>query len=197
MVRSVVSIADAAPQDAEALVSVWGGLLDRTDKGVATPHAVQEAAAAIARIAVDPEERLVVARIDDRVAGAVHLSRAPLSPLHSDAAVYVMHLQVVEACRRHGVGRALMEATVTWAEEKDTSHVVAAASATSRDANRFMARLGLAPLATVRGTTVQALRAKLPVEPPAAARVNSRSHRNVGQVLAQRRSLRRSQGRAT
>jgi GNAT superfamily N-acetyltransferase len=197
MVRSAVSIADAVPQDAEALVSVWGGLIDRTGEGAATPHAVQEAASAIARIAADPDERLVVARIDERVAGAVHLSRAPLSPLHTEAAVYVMHLQVVEACRRHGVGRALMEATVSWAEEKDTTHVVAAASAASRDANRFMARLGLAPLATVRGSTVQALRAKLPVEPPVAARVNSRSHRNVGQVLAQRRSLRRAQGRAT
>ena len=58
----------------------------------------------------------------------MHLSRAPLSPLHTDTAIYVLHLQVIESARRHGVGRALMEATVTWAEEKDTSHVVAAAS---------------------------------------------------------------------
>ena len=29
------------------------------------------------------------------------------SPVHSDTAIYVMHLQVIESFRRHGVGRAL------------------------------------------------------------------------------------------
>lgn len=195
MSRCAVNICDAAPGDAEALVAIWGGLSGRTPAGGVTPHATQEAAAAIARIAADPDQRLLVARIEGQVAGAVHLSRAPLSPVHHDTAIYVMHLQVIEAFRRHGVGRALMEATVTWAEEKDTTHVVAAAASVSRDANRFMARLGLGQIAVVRGTTVSALRAKLPVDPPAAARVGTRSHRSVGHVLAQRRSMRRAQTR--
>lgn len=195
MVRSAVNICDASPDDAEALVAVWAGLTGRTPEGEATPHALQEAAAAIARIAADPDQRLLVARIEDQVAGAVHLARAPLSPVHHDTAVYVMHLQVIESLRRHGVGRALMEATVTWAEEKDTAHVVAAAASASRDANRFMARLGLSQIAVVRGATVASLRAKLPVDPPAAARVGTRSHRSVGHVLAQRRSMRRAQTR--
>ena len=43
--------------------------------------------------------------------------------------------------------------------------------------------------------TVPSLRSRLPVETPVAARVGSRSHRSVGQVLAQRRSLRRAQAR--
>jgi hypothetical protein len=89
---------------------------------------------------------------------------------------------------------------VRWAEEKDTVHVIAAASAGSRDANRFMARLGLGQVAVLRGATVAGLRAKLPVEPPAAARVgagSSRSSRTVGQVLVQRRSLRRAQARVS
>ena len=77
---------------------------------------------------------------------------------------------------------------MSWAEEKESSHVVAAASVSSRDTNRFMARLGLTQVAVMRAATVSSLRAKMPVEPPAAARVGSRSHRNVGQVLAQRRS---------
>jgi GNAT superfamily N-acetyltransferase len=190
VLRSSVNVVDAAPDDAEALADVWGGSSDSPGS-----LARQDAEAAVARIASDPDQRLLVARIDGDFAGAVHLARAPLTPVHGDSAIYVMHLQVVESFRRHGVGRALMEATVTWAEEKDTNHVVAAASAASRDANRFMARLGLGQIAVVRGTTTAALRAKLPVEPPAAARVGSRSHRNVGHVLAQRRSLRRAQTR--
>lgn len=196
MARCTVTIGDAQPEDATALVEVWAVATDRSAHVQhAATHAAQEAAAAIARIAADPDQRLLVARVDDRVAGAVHLMRAPVSPVHSDTAVYVMHLQVIESFRRHGVGRALMEATLGWAEEKDTEHVIAAASVASRDANRFMARLGLGQVAVVRGATVPALRAKLPVEPPAAARVGSRSHRSVGAVIAQRRSLRRSQAR--
>jgi GNAT superfamily N-acetyltransferase len=199
MVRCSVTICDAAPDDATALVAVWAASADRAGNVPdAAAHAAQEAAAAIARIAADPDQRLLVARVDDQVAGAVHLLRAPVSPVHSDTAVYVMHLQVIEALRRHGVGRALMEATVGWAEEKDTEHVIAAASVASRDANRFMARLGLGQVAVVRGATVPALRAKLPVEPPAAARVGAaRNHRTVGAVIAQRRSLRRSQSRSS
>jgi GNAT superfamily N-acetyltransferase len=195
MFRTSVTICDATPTDADSLVEVWGTPTERGHAPDAGAHAAQEAAAAVARIAADPDERLVVARIEDRVVGAVHLKRAPLSPVHSDMAVYVMHLQVIDAFRRHGVGRALVEASVCWAEEKGTEHVIAAAAVASRDANRFMARLGLQQIAVVRGATVPALRAKLPLEPPAAARVGARSHRSVGQVLAMRRSQRRSQAR--
>jgi GNAT superfamily N-acetyltransferase len=204
--RNPVQIRDAAPQDAAALIELWGsgGVVGRPSEREATAGqqeparregTVRDAASAIARIAVDPDQRLLVASIEDRVAGAVHLSRGTFSPVHDESAVYVMHLQVLEEFRRHGVGHALMEATVTWAEEKDTPHVIAAASVTSRDANRFMARLGLGQVAVVRGATTAALRSKLPVEPPVAARVGSRNHRSVGAVLAQRRSMRRAQAR--
>lgn len=204
--RSPVQIRDAAPEDATALIALWGSgpLVGRTPEreAVAAPHEsspqaghVRDAESAIARVAADPDKRVLVATIDDKVAGAVQLSRGTFSPVHSESAVYVLHLQVAEEFRRHGVGHALMEATVTWAEEKDTTHVLAAAAVASRDANRFMARLGLAQVAVIRGTTTVALRSKLPVEPPAAARVGTRTHRNVGAVLAQRRSMRRAQTR--
>jgi GNAT superfamily N-acetyltransferase len=204
--RTPVQIRDAAPDDAPALMELWasGPLGGRAPEreAAAAPHetshhggTVRDAESAIARAAADPDQRVLVATIEDRVAGAVHLSRGTFSPVHNESAIYVMHLQVAEDFRRHGVGHALMEATVTWAEEKDTSHVIAAAAVASRDANRFMARLGLAQVAVIRGTTTAALRAKLPVEPPAAARVGTRTHRSVGAVLAQRRSMRRAQTR--
>lgn len=189
MFRSPVQILDASTEDAAALLDVWAPLPGRDDTSVV----LQDAAASVARIAADPDQRLLVARVDGSVAGAVHLMRAPISPLHSESAVYMMHLNVVDEFRRHGVGRALMEATVVWAEEKDTSHVITAASVSSRDANRFMARFGLGQIAVMRGATTAALRAKLPVETPAVAKVDRRSHRSVGAVLAQRRSMRRAE----
>jgi GNAT superfamily N-acetyltransferase len=192
--RSPVSIRDVEPEDVDDLIEVWANR--GSDRGFAPPVR-QDAIGSLARIAADPDQRLLAAVIDDRVVGAVLLVRGSLTPVHSESAVYVLHLQVLDEFRRHGVGRALMEAALTWAEEKASLHVIAAASASSRDANRFMARLGLGQFAVVRGATVAAMRAKLPVEPPAVARVGTRHHRTVGQVLVQRRSLRRSQGRAT
>jgi GNAT superfamily N-acetyltransferase len=187
-----VHVRDATPDDEKALVGVWS-MDDRSREDDAQAH--QDAADSLARIAADPDQRLLVGMLDGEVAGAVQLARTTLTPIHAESAIYVLHLHVLEEHRRHGVGHALLEATLSWAEEKDSSHVVAAVSASSRDANRFMARLGLSPVAMVRGATVAALRAKLPGEAPAAARRGARSQRAVGQVLAQRRSRRRAEAR--
>lgn len=194
MFRTPVLVRDAGPDDVDDLIMLW---TVRGSERALTAPARSDALASAAAVAADPDQRLLVAVVDDRVAGAAHLVRAPVSPIHSDSAVYVLHLQVVDEFRRHGVGRSLMEAAVTWAEEKDSTHVVAAASAGSRDANRFMARLGLGPTAMVRAATVASMRAKLPLEPPAVARVGARSNRNVGQVIVKRRSLRRARERTS
>jgi len=192
--RHPVQVRDAVPEDAVALLAVWGDFRRTTDRHTSPPPDV-EAAHAVARIAADSDERLIVGTIDDAVVGAAHLVRARLSPIHSESAIHMTHLYVLNRFRRHGVGKALFEAAVSWAEEKDTPHLLAAASVHSRDANRFMARLGLSQIATVRAATIPALRAKLPVEPPAGAMVTSRHQRSVGQVIAQRRLQRRAQAK--
>jgi predicted N-acetyltransferase YhbS len=197
--RNPVVVREATPDDAEALLEVWAGSSptpgrvggERDD----CPAALDEAVSAIARVAASADQRFLVAVTEGQVIGAVHLIRTQLSPMHSESAVHLAHLNVHEAYRRHGVGRALVEAAVSWAEEKDSGHLLASASANSREANRFMARLGLTQIAVIRGATTPSMRGRLPVEPPAAARVGSRSSRRVGHVLAQRRSLRRAQAR--
>jgi len=190
LARNPVHVRDAVPQDAEALITIWADASRRAQPDREAEQRL-EVVRAVARIAADADERLLVAVVVGEVVGAVHLRRTSVSPIYDDAAIHVMHLHVRHPWRRQGVGRALMEASVSWAEEKNTAHILAAASVASRDANRFMARLGLGQLAVVRGGPVGAVRAKLPVE-PAAARIGNRSHRNVAQVLAERRSLRRA-----
>ena len=96
--------------------------------------------------------------------------------------------------RRHGVGRALMEAAVTWAEERGAAYVATAAAAGSRDANRFLARLALGPRATLRMAPTTAVRAKLTTRRTPATRAPGR---HLTQVLAVRRSLRRSEAQTT
>ena len=193
MSRIPVQVRDAAPEDAAALIAVWGDFRRSANDRGGVGAAEEEAAHSVARIAADPDQRLLVGLLDDQVVGAAHLLRAGISPIHNETAVHVTHLHVLGGHRRHGVGKALIEAAVSWAEEKDTTHLITAASVHSRDANRFMARLGLTQIAIVRGASIQALRAKLPVDPPAGAMVSSRNHRSVGQVLAQRRLQRRAQ----
>ena len=191
MARCPVTVRDAEPEDVHALRELLAAVTIRSHDD---PR-LEDELTAIANVAVDPDQRLVVAEIDGDVVGVAHLVRATLSPLQTETAVHVLHLNVRDDMRRHGVGHALLEATVSWAEEKDSSHVLVAASAASRDTNRFMARLGLGQVALMRMASVATLRSRLPVEPPVAARVGSRSPRSVGQVLAQRRSMRRAQAK--
>ncbi len=190
MYRNAVQVRDAVPDDVDALRLIFAGL-----SAPVLEETPGDAASAVARLAVDPDQRLLVAVHEGCVVGAVQLVRAPISPLQTAAAVHVLHLHVLDGSRRHGVGTALMEATVAWAEEKDTAHVLAAASVGSRDANRFMARLGLTQVAVVRAASVATLRARLPVEAPAVCLGDGRHQRTVGQVLARRRSLRRAQAK--
>jgi hypothetical protein len=68
--------------------------------------------------------------------------------------------------------------------------VATAAASGSRDANRFMARLSLGPQAVLRIATTHAVRAKLTAQRPPVQRAGGRQ---LTQVLAARRSMRRSQ----
>ncbi len=191
MTRSSVHVRDARPADAAALLRIWTEASQRAVELQPTAKADAEASSALARIAAEPDERLVVGLVDDDVVGAMHLRRAPVSPIHSETAIHASFLHVLDQWRRRGVGRALLEAAVSWAEEKDTTHVLAASTTSSRDTNRFMARLGLGPVAIIRGAPVHVLRAKLPREVPAGSRGGTRSHPQLSRVLAHRRSQRR------
>lgn len=184
MSRCALEIRDARPEDVQDLLCLLAQDGDAADQAAAS---VDEAGRALAQVAADPDERMVVGLADGRLVAAVHLRRAPLSPLHTDAVVHTSYLQVHPDHRRRGYARALLEAAVTWAEEKDISHLTAVTTSSSRDTNRFLARLGLSTVATLRIGSTAALRRKLT---PEVIRAQD-SRRQLGRVLAQRRSVRR------
>jgi GNAT superfamily N-acetyltransferase len=162
MLRGPVAIRDAVPSDAEALREIWSGF--STEEKKAAPRTLpptSEVRAAVSRGAAEPAERLVVAELDGEIIGVAQLLRSPISPIHIEDAVRVNFLHVLPDHRRQGVGRMLLGCAVEWADEKDTDHVLVGASSSSRDANRFLARLGLTPYVTIRTSTVKALRSKL------------------------------------
>lgn len=186
MARQAPQIRDATPDDAEALLDLWS-LTSR--QAETSPRAVGDAERALANGAANPDERLLVALVDDVIVAAMQLSRGPLSPLVVDTAVHSSFLLVHPDYRRHGLGRALMEAAVSWAEEKDV-HQITAITGTNRDTNRFFVRLGMATFANVRYASTPVLRKKLSGE-----RARS-GNRHLVEVLAQRRTMRRRQADA-
>ncbi|MBB6626291.1 GNAT family N-acetyltransferase [Nocardioides sp. KIGAM211] len=186
MNRSLVSLRSALPSDAPDLAVLWSDVLRRADHDEQVADLVQIIEAA----ASSPVERLVVAEYDGEVAGAVHLRISTLSPLNLDQTVQAISPHVFPQFRRKGVGRALMDAAVCFAEEEGIGCVATAAASASRDANRFMARLALGPQAVLRVASTHAVRSKLTAQSPAAHRT---SGRQLTQVLAARRSMRRSQ----
>ncbi|HWU20473.1 MAG TPA: GNAT family N-acetyltransferase [Nocardioides sp.] len=179
MSRSPLVTRLARREDAAALVGLWSDVLRRTDPS----DQVADLELVIKQAAVSPEQRLVVVEYDGEVAGAVFLRLTTLSPINLEPCVQSVQPRVLPHLRRHGVGRALMDAATSYAEENGLLHVTTAVPSTSREANRFMARLGFGPVATIRLATTSVVRQR--ITPPTA------TDRGLNKVLAARRSQRR------
>ena len=193
MSRVPVHVRDAVEDDAAALALLWGELLaaHRVD---ASEQPDVTTGRAIARASVDPCTRIVVAESEGEVVGCVYLRLAGVSPLVDQPVMHLSHLQVDSRRTRRGVGRALVEVAVSWAEANGVEGMVAAPVANDREANRFLARLGLSSVAVLRGASVASVRSKLPAVAPVAARQPGRAGRSVGHVVAARRTQRRRRG---
>ena len=185
MTRSMVSLRPAVPSDAPHLAELWVDVIRR----VGPEDQVADLEAIVARVSASPDERIVVAEYDGEFAGAVHLEATTMTALNREPIVRALSPHVLPRFQRHGIGSALMDTAVSWAEELGIAHVATAAVAGSRDANRFMARIALGPYAVLRVATTHAVRTRLAAHRRPA---NAASGRQLTQVLAARRSLRRS-----
>lgn len=186
MSRSLVALRPARAEDAEVLLELWAQDVRRAtgDDQLDEMHRI------IKRGLDSDDNALLVAELDGRIAGAVHLRLSTVSPLNLEGVVQVLGPRVFPDLHRHGVGRALMEAGVSWAEQHGIPHIGTSAASTSRDANRFMARLGLRPRVTIRRGATSMVRARLTATDPAPQAATTRQ---LTQVLAVRRSMRRHQ----
>jgi ribosomal protein S18 acetylase RimI-like enzyme len=189
--RTQLSLRQALPDDAPVLAEVWSDVLRRADHN----DQIADLEAIIARTAPVDDEQIVVAEYDGEVAGAVHLRASTLTPLNLEPVVQAISPHVLPAFRRRGIGRALMGAAVTFAEERGIAHIATAAVSGSRDANRFMARLALGPHAILRLAPTAMVQAKLDAQAPAGATARRSGGRQLTHVLAARRSTRRAERR--
>ncbi len=186
MGRSGVTLRDATLSDVPLLVELWADVLRKGE-----PHQLAADVTAIVDGTADAvESRVVVAEVDGRVAGAVLLKLAPMTAINLESTVHVVAPHVFPELRRQGVGRALMDAAVSFAEDRGIGHLRSGSLSMSRDASRFMARLGFGPLIVLRVGATPTVRARLEAQRSRSPRTPA-GHRQIAQVLAARRAQRR------
>lgn len=188
--RLPVVVREAEPEDAAALIALWdrrlaGPTAEPDDVGSAVweQPVVAEAAAAIAATGGASDRRLLVALVEGDIVGALSVAMRPTSPIHTSRTMVVSDLHVVPRFRRKCVASTLMSAAVRWAEESGCEVVLTQAPAVSRDAHRFLTRLGFGHVATVRAAQVSSLRSRF-------AGIAT-SSKDTGRLIAVRRTLRR------
>ncbi len=186
MGRSSIALRSAVATDVEFLADLWCDAVRRADRA----EQVADLEAVVKRAGASLDERVVVAEYDGERAGAVLLRVGTVSALNLEPAVHVVSPHVALEFRRRGVGRVLMDAAVAFGDEMGVETMVTAVSTGARESNRFMARLALGPLATLRIAPVAAVGARVSAQRPGAGPVGAGRERT--RLLAARRSLRRS-----
>jgi len=186
MSRQPVAMRQATIGDVSFLVELWSDLLRRTDR----QDQVHDLELIVKEAAESPERRLLIAEYGGEPAGAVLLRVVPMSPLNLEPSVQAVAPHVAPSLRGKGIGSALMEAAVLWAEDLGISHISTAAASSSRSGNRFMARLSLGPQAVLRASTTPLVRAKLTALQPAKTLPDPMAPRRH-RLLAARRQLSR------
>jgi GNAT superfamily N-acetyltransferase len=108
-------------------------------------------------------DRLLLVAADDTgtVVGMLAARHDEIGAIDLTPVLHVTHLMVAPGHRRRGVGRALLAAAVHVADEGGVEHVLATAAAGSREGNRYLARIGFAPLVLHRIAPTATLRRSL------------------------------------
>jgi ribosomal protein S18 acetylase RimI-like enzyme len=113
----------------------------------------------------DPQRHLVLAVTgpsdDEQVLGMAMLTVGSTNALLDVPAVHVTHVVVAGRQRKRGAGRALVAAAAAFAEERGIEQLVVSVNPGSREAARFFARLGFAPLAVRRTAPVAVVKRRL------------------------------------
>ena len=165
MSRVNVRVRPATLDDVDALSTLVQSI--DTTTGPFSGKPLQDAssehlAARFTEIVERADRRLLVA-VDESgtVVGMLASRRDEVGAIDLTPVLHVTHLMVAPSARRRGVGRALLAAAVHLADELGVEHVLATAAAGSREGNRYLARIGFAPLVVHRIAPTAALRRSL------------------------------------
>jgi ribosomal protein S18 acetylase RimI-like enzyme len=155
-----VGVRTATLADVPALVQLWQELREEGPRR-RSAESPEAAAGRIALVVESDLARVLVAEYGGEVVGMAQVTRTPPSLLAESTSVTLSAMHVAGGHRRRGVGKALLAAAVAYAEEQAVEDVVVAVYPQHREANRFYARLGFAPVVVRRVASVASLRRRL------------------------------------
>lgn len=167
MPRSALRVRPATTQDVPALLELGDelrdGLLPESGRLRGTPTGARAALEQRYLDAIDDPARhlVVVVNEAEEPLGMALLTIAPANALLDIPAVHMSHAVVASRHKRRGAGKALVASTAAYAEAHGLEQIVVSVAPGSRDANRFFARLGFAPLAVRRAAPVAVVRRRL------------------------------------
>jgi ribosomal protein S18 acetylase RimI-like enzyme len=163
MVRGTVTTRRAEPADLPVILELWNEL--RASSGRASQAASRElppnVEGRLRGLLGDRGSAVLLALDDDRPVGMAVLTTMSLGPLTDARVAHLTHLVVSRSHRHHGVGKALVAAAAEQAEDLGVDDLVASVYPSLREANRFFARLGFAPLSVRRVAAVAPLLRRL------------------------------------
>ena len=191
--RSHIAVRAADESDLADLVFLWDelrrcGALSHRLAAITDDGQIVER---VRRLLSRPSGRIFLASIGGQPVGMTMVTTVPLGALSESLCVQVEYTVVAEPFRRRGVGRALMAAAATYAEEVGAEQVTVSVSPLSREANRFYAQLGLTPLAVRRVAPATALRRRLATIDLTSSGREVVRRRPVGTRTGMRSALRR------
>jgi GNAT superfamily N-acetyltransferase len=143
------------------LVALWKELRQLRAERAVNPLAVPDIAVRLAQAIADDDCHVLLACTDGEPAGMAICRPICPDPLSDSQVLQMTHLIVAPGQRRRGVGRALLVATADLADGLHVEHVGVGVYPSLRDASRFYARLGFAPVLVQRIAPVGVMRRRL------------------------------------
>lgn len=193
MRRNSIQVRDATLDDVDVLIRFAAHVRDLPNgrRSGGRSSAASDVRDRYQSLLVNPTRRVVLAVDDTSAEGAeAVLGMAVLAvdvagELLDMPVIRVSHLVVERAHRRKGAGRALVMAAAAYAEEMGLEHLSVGATTTDREANRFFARLGFAPVMVRRVASLGVLRRQMAIPDSAEVAVSAarRRGRSVRRVL--------------
>lgn len=163
MSRVNVRIRPATEQDIPALVQLLQHLDVTSGLYSGKPHEPSVAHLTERFTELLESERSLLVACDDSggIVGMLGARPDDVGSIDLTPVLHVTHLMVDPAHRRRGIGRSLLAGAVRLADEQGYEHVLATAAAGSREGNRYLARIGFAPLVVHRIASTATLRRSL------------------------------------